>query len=222
MLSAASSSVVQQQCLLASPLHTTIGCRRTAPCSVGQDNAARGRVALYHSSPTALPRRFGTRDLDLWPTEALVVGCLPPVHVPRPQSRGAHLHTQPQAQAPETKVDPMSGPQNLKECVGEAQFKELVMDNMENPVVVDFYEVWCGPCRKMGLHIEQLANENPSVSFVKVQLKLNKELTKKYQLSSIPTLFFISRGQIVAKMIGADMNELQTQFQILLQHHQGA
>lgn len=66
--------------------------------------------------------------------------------------------------------------------------------NGEKPVVIDFYALWCGPCKVLSPIIEELAEEyKDRVIFYKVDVDSEKQLANQYGISSIPTLFFINR-----------------------------
>ncbi|MCS3795220.1 thioredoxin [Niastella sp. OAS944] len=69
--------------------------------------------------------------------------------------------------------------------------------------VVDFWAEWCGPCRKIGPVVEQLAKEyNGKVNIGKVNVDKCPNTTIEYGVTSIPTLLFIKNGKVVDKLIG--------------------
>lgn len=80
-------------------------------------------------------------------------------------------------------------------------FGEIVL-NSDKPVLVDFWATWCGPCRMIAPILEELAEENPDVKIVKVDVDENPELARKYQVMSIPALFVIKNGEVVAQSLG--------------------
>lgn len=70
--------------------------------------------------------------------------------------------------------------------------------NGGKPVIIDFYAVWCGPCKVLSPIIEELAEEyKDKAEFFKVDVDSEKQLATRYGISSIPTLFFISaKGEV--------------------------
>ncbi len=80
-------------------------------------------------------------------------------------------------------------------------FGEIVL-NSDKPVLVDFWATWCGPCRMIAPILEELAEENPDVKIVKVDVDENPELARKYEVMSIPALFVIKNGEVVAQSLG--------------------
>lgn len=80
-------------------------------------------------------------------------------------------------------------------------FQEVVIHS-EKPVLLDFWAAWCGPCRMIAPILDELAEENPDVKIVKVNVDEEPELASQYQVMSIPALFVIRDGKIVAQSLG--------------------
>ena len=80
----------------------------------------------------------------------------------------------------------------------EFNWKKEVIQSPE-PVLVDFWAPWCGPCRAMNSTIEQLAQD---FKVCKVNVDKNQELAAACGVSSIPALLIINRGKIAARHIG--------------------
>jgi thioredoxin 1 len=87
--------------------------------------------------------------------------------------------------------------------ITDLNFDELVM-NSTQPVVVDFWAEWCGPCRIIGPVIEELSKEYEGRAIVgKVDVDANSEVSAKFNVKSIPTVLFIQNGVVVDKSVGA-------------------
>ncbi len=85
----------------------------------------------------------------------------------------------------------------------DADFEEQVI-NAGEPVLVDFWAPWCGPCRQIAPMIDELASENEgSAKVVKVNIDESAEIAQKYGIMSIPTLIIFKGGEIAEKFVGA-------------------
>jgi len=86
--------------------------------------------------------------------------------------------------------------------VTDSSFKVDVLDSPA-PVLVDFWAVWCGPCRAIAPHLEALAGElGEKVRIVKVNVDENQQTAMNYQIRSIPTLLMFKGGKVVDQMVG--------------------
>ena len=87
--------------------------------------------------------------------------------------------------------------------ITDQSFQEMVL-NSDKPVLVDFWAVWCGPCRMLGPIIEEVAADFEGKAVVgKVDVDNNDEITSKYGIRNIPTILFIKNGEVVDKQVGA-------------------
>jgi len=83
----------------------------------------------------------------------------------------------------------------------EAFTKDVL--HSEQPVFVDFYATWCGPCQLMAPVVEELAVEYKNkIRFVRVDIDNNPSLADRYQIQSIPSLVIFSDGKIVDGALG--------------------
>lgn len=83
-----------------------------------------------------------------------------------------------------------------------ATFDEAIKS--DKPVLVDFWAVWCGPCRMMSPVVDKLAAEYADKLFVgKVNVDEVSELAERYSVSSIPTLILFKNGAMVDRTVGA-------------------
>ena len=87
--------------------------------------------------------------------------------------------------------------------ITDKNFKEEVLSS-EQPVLIDFWATWCGPCQMMGPVIEQLAIEyEGKVKVGKVNVDEEPGLAQTFGVMSIPTFVLVKDGKVVEQKIGA-------------------
>jgi thioredoxin 1 len=88
-------------------------------------------------------------------------------------------------------------------AVTDASFADDVLQS-DKPVLVDFWAVWCGPCRMVAPILEEIATEHADkISVVKLNVDENPETAQVYGVTSIPTLNVYRDGRLVKSIIGA-------------------
>jgi thioredoxin 1 len=87
--------------------------------------------------------------------------------------------------------------------VSDSDFDAQVLKSAE-PVVVDFWAEWCGPCKMIAPALEEIAGSmNGKVKIVKLNVDENPATAAKYGIMSIPTLMLFKNGELASRQVGA-------------------
>ncbi len=87
--------------------------------------------------------------------------------------------------------------------VTDASFEHDVLQSSE-PVVVDFWAEWCGPCKMIGPSLEEIATEMAGkVKIAKINVDENQNVPAQFGIRSIPTLMLFKDGKLAATKVGA-------------------
>lgn len=85
----------------------------------------------------------------------------------------------------------------------DSTFKSEVLES-QVPVLVDFWAVWCAPCRAIAPALEELATQYKGKAKVaKVDVDSNNEIAQQYGIRSIPTLLLFKGGKVIEQIVGA-------------------
>ncbi|MCE5194322.1 MAG: thioredoxin [Nitrospiraceae bacterium] len=102
---------------------------------------------------------------------------------------------------------------------------EATSSNWENEVIknqelvmVDFWAVWCGPCRMIAPVVEELAKEYAGkIKVAKLNTDENPDIASKYKIMGIPTIIFFKNGKMIDQLVGAvPKNQLKSKIDSLL------
>ncbi|MBQ1281852.1 MAG: thioredoxin [Oscillospiraceae bacterium] len=81
------------------------------------------------------------------------------------------------------------------------QFESEVIHS-EQPVLLDFWAPWCGPCRALSPVLDEVAAERPDVKVVKVSVDEAPELARQFRVMSVPSLFVMKDGKVETRAVG--------------------
>ncbi len=91
--------------------------------------------------------------------------------------------------------------------INSQNFEALIASGQ--PVVVDFWATWCGPCQMVGPFIEELAHEYEGRVVVgKCDVDQDSDLPGQFNVRNIPTILFFKGGQLAKKLVGAQSKEV--------------
>ena len=86
--------------------------------------------------------------------------------------------------------------------ITDSDFESEVLKS-DNPVLIDFWAEWCGPCKVLGPVIDEVSSEISEVKFTKLNIDENPETAPKYGIRGIPTMLMFKDGELKSTKVGA-------------------
>ena len=95
--------------------------------------------------------------------------------------------------------------------INAGNFEEEVLKSTE-PVVVDMYADWCGPCKMMAPVVDELSGTMEGIRFCKLNVDQAQAVAARYRVMSIPTFLFFKNGELAGSVVGGrDPEELEAE-----------
>mmetsp|Transcript_21912 Transcript_21912/g.19456 ORF Transcript_21912/g.19456 Transcript_21912/m.19456 type:complete len:106 (+) Transcript_21912:36-353(+) len=105
----------------------------------------------------------------------------------------------------------------MRELETKEEYDELLTENSDKLVVIDFFAAWCGPCKIIGPKFVGMEGDFPDAIFVKVDVDENEETAEELEIEGMPTFKLFKGGEEVGSMTGANENKLRE----LIESHYG-
>jgi thioredoxin 1 len=101
--------------------------------------------------------------------------------------------------------------------ITDANFEDTII-NADKPALIDFWAVWCGPCRAIAPVVEEMADTyGDRVVVGKLDVDNNRDTAVKFGIQAIPTILFFKNGEIADRIVGAvDKNAIVSKIEAML------
>lgn len=87
--------------------------------------------------------------------------------------------------------------------ISSNEFEETINDEKKPVAIIDFYAEWCMPCLMLAPILEELASKLKNIKFARINVDENKELSNRFNITSIPCLIIFKNGEEVERITGA-------------------
>lgn len=114
----------------------------------------------------------------------------------------SYQNTQLNSQGSKTYSNLSPSPKMVQVIKSESEFSAAI--KADKLVVVDFFAVWCGPCKMIAPMLEKFSQQYSNVAFYKVDVDELPSVAQSQEVTSMPTLLFFKSGELVGKVIGAN------------------
>lgn len=91
----------------------------------------------------------------------------------------------------------------MSKVIEAGQTIEQDISNADQPVLVDFFATWCGPCQQLTPIMEKLAGElDGKAQVMKVDVDVHQDFASKHNIMGVPTVMLFNKGEVVNKWVG--------------------
>lgn len=90
--------------------------------------------------------------------------------------------------------------------ISSSEFDEKVL-KADKPVLVDFFATWCGPCKRLGPVLDEIAESSSSFYVYKIDVDDSGDIAEKYNVMSVPTMVVFKNGEQTGKLVGLHTKE---------------